>query len=131
MGHMRSEMVGMPSRKCQWARNTSYYGLQVVHCVRRSHQYRISSKMTKYTLRAVACSSPFIPARLCWFTLVSPLLCSPALICACLRSFAGPCLSLIRARLCFGLPSLSFVSISNIWLVDNEHTHHIMSYQPV
>src|ERR1700691_717766 len=60
MGHMRSEMVGIPSRKCQWAQNTSYYGLQVVHCVRRSHQYRISSKMTKYTLRAVACSSPLI-----------------------------------------------------------------------
>ena len=57
MGHMKSEMVGMPSRKCQWARNTSYYGLQVVHCVWRSHQYHISSKMTKYTLRAVACSS--------------------------------------------------------------------------
>ena len=57
MSHMRSGMVRMTSHKCQWARNTSYYGLQVVHCVRRSHQYRISSKTTKYVLRVVACSS--------------------------------------------------------------------------
>ena len=57
MSRMRSEMVGMTSRKCQWARNTSYYGLQVVHCVRRSRQYRNSSKMTKYMLRVVARSS--------------------------------------------------------------------------
>jgi len=50
-------MVGMTSCKFLVARNTSYYGLQVVHCVRRSHQYRKSSKMTKYALRVVACSS--------------------------------------------------------------------------
>src|SRR6202167_1382308 len=56
-------MVRMTSHKCQWARNTSYYGLQVVHCVRRSHQYRILSKTTKYALRVVACSSSFCVSR--------------------------------------------------------------------
>jgi hypothetical protein len=58
MDHMRSEMIGMTSRKLPWGRNTSYYGVQVVRCVRRSQGYRKSSKTTKYVLRAVACVSP-------------------------------------------------------------------------
>jgi len=50
-------MIGMTSCNLQWVRNTSYYGLQVVHCVRRLRRYRKSSKTTKYALRAVACLS--------------------------------------------------------------------------
>jgi len=57
MDRTRSEMIGMTSRKFPGVRNTSYYGVQVVHCVRRSREYRKSSKMTKYALRAVACVS--------------------------------------------------------------------------
>ena len=57
MSCTRLEMIGMTSRKFPGVRNTSYYGVQVVHCVRRSREYRKSSKTTKYALRAVACVS--------------------------------------------------------------------------
>jgi hypothetical protein len=50
-------MIGMTSRNLQGVRNTFYYGLQVVHCVRRSRRYRKSSKTTKYVLKAVVCIS--------------------------------------------------------------------------
>jgi len=53
-------MIGMTSCNLQWVRNTSYYGLQVVHCVRRLRRYRKSSKTTKYALRAVVCLSAVI-----------------------------------------------------------------------
>jgi hypothetical protein len=57
MSHTRSEMIGMISRKFPGSRNTSYYGVQVAHCVRRLREYCKSSKTTKYALRAVACIS--------------------------------------------------------------------------
>ena len=57
MSRTRSEMIGMMLCKFPMVRNTSYYGVQVIHYVRRSHRYQKSSKTTKYALRAVACVS--------------------------------------------------------------------------
>ena len=55
------------------------------------------------------------------FALVCPCLCSFGVVCACS--------AFVRAHL--HLSSLSFVPVSNLWLVHHEHTHHIMNYQPV
>jgi hypothetical protein len=63
MSRTRSEMIGMTLRKFPMVRNTSYYGVQVVHCVRRLRGYRKSSKTTKYALRAVACVSAYTVCR--------------------------------------------------------------------
>ena len=57
MSRTRSEMIGMTSCKFPMVWNTSYYGVQVVRCVRRLRRYHKSSKTTKYALRAVACVS--------------------------------------------------------------------------
>jgi hypothetical protein len=59
MSRTRSEMIGMTLRKFPMVQNTSYYGVQVVHCVRRLHRYRKSLKTTKYAIRAVVCVSMF------------------------------------------------------------------------
>ena len=53
MDCMRSEMIRMTLCKYQGGQNTSYYTVQVVHCVQRL----CSLKMTKYTHRVVVCLS--------------------------------------------------------------------------
>jgi hypothetical protein len=72
-------MIGMTSHKFPMVRNTFYYSVQVIRCVRRSRGYCKSSKTTKYALRAVACVSPRLSLPLLSHSLMSRLIYSDSL----------------------------------------------------